>query len=105
MDKRRTSLGSFLIALVVYPISLVNTFGAIGKAGLSHGPSGGIAHVEQMWRTGRVLACLAALLLMASIVLGFLTPPERGKRLWWVLTSTIFLIGIVYFDFLQIGFS
>jgi len=105
MDKRRTSFWSFLIALIVYPISLVNTFGAIGQAGASHGQSGGIAHVEQMWRTGRVLACLAALLLVASVVLGFVAPPERGRRLWWVLPSTIFLIVIVYFDFLQIGFS
>jgi uncharacterized BrkB/YihY/UPF0761 family membrane protein len=105
VDKRRSSFWSFVAGLVLYPISLYNTFGAIGRAGASHSAAGGIAHVEQMWWTGRVLASLAALLLLVSIILGFIAPPERGRRLWWVLPSTIFLIVIVYFDFFQIGFS
>jgi hypothetical protein len=58
-----------------------------------------------MWWIGRILACLTALLLLTSILLGFITPPEPGRRLWWVLPSTILLIVLVYFDFLQIGFS
>ena len=105
MDRRRASFWSFVTALVVYPISIVNTFGAIGQASASHTENGRIAHVEQLWLTGRTLACLAALLFLSSVILGFAAPPERGRRLWWVLPSTIFVIVIVYFDFLQIGFS
>ena len=105
MDRRRTSFWLFLAAVVVYPIAILNTFGAIGQADTSHRASGGIEHVERMWRMGRLLASLAALLLLVSVILAFLAPPQRGRRLWWVLPATVFFIVIVYFDFLQIGFS
>jgi hypothetical protein len=105
MDRRRASFWLFLAAVAVYPIAIVNTFGAIGRADSTHRASGGVEQVERMWRTGRLLASLAALLLLVSVILGFLAPSQRGRRLWWVLPATVFFIVIVYFDFLQIGFS
>ena len=93
---RRTAIGAFFFALVLYPVAFILTMRAI--AGELH---------EQfsppLWYAGRALAVLAVALLAFAVIAPFFGD-DRARRVWWVVPATVVAIAVVYFDLIGFGF-
>jgi uncharacterized membrane protein len=89
MNYRRISIATFVAGLVLLPVSLVFLIRAVA------GPR--INSLAMSWTIGRALGIAAAILLGASIVTAFLTPPDRARRVWWAVPATVVLLVALLF--------
>jgi hypothetical protein len=89
MNYRRISLVLFTMAVVLLPVSLAFLIRALA------GPR--INSLATSWAIGRAAGIVTALLLAASVVTAFLTPPDRTRRVWWAVPATVLLIVTVLF--------
>ena len=89
MNYRRISIASFMAGVLLLPVSLVFLIRAVA------GPR--INSLATSWTIGRAVGIAAAVLLGASIVTAFLTPPDRARRVWWAVPATVVLLVALLF--------
>jgi hypothetical protein len=89
MDYRRVSLASFVAGLMLLPVAMGFLIRAVA------GPR--INSLASSWMLGRTLGVVAVLLLGASMVTAFLTPPDRTRRVWWAVPATVVLVVALLF--------
>ena len=98
MSKRRASLAAFLLGVIAYAAALYFRVSAFNGDGVNVN--------RHQWVIGRAFAVCAVGLLVTSVVLAILAPPERPRtKIWWVVPATVTAIVIVYFDFIVVGFG